>query len=54
MDKILNYIGGELIEPTSGNYLDNIEPANILIAAIIPSLQAARRNPAETLQVNQL
>ncbi len=27
MIKIKNYINGELVEPASGNYLDNIEPA---------------------------
>src|SRR5258706_12271868 len=27
MQKILNYINGELIEPKSGNYLDNYNPA---------------------------
>lgn len=27
MQKILNYIGGELVEPVSGEYLDNFEPA---------------------------
>lgn len=27
MEKILNYIDGKLVEPKSGNYLDNIDPA---------------------------
>jgi len=36
MEKILNYIGGELVEPKSGQYLDNIEPATGKIYAQIP------------------
>jgi aminomuconate-semialdehyde/2-hydroxymuconate-6-semialdehyde dehydrogenase len=36
MEKILNYIGGELVEPISGNYLDNIEPATGKVYAQIP------------------
>ena len=28
MEKILNYINGELVEPDSGNYLDNYNPSN--------------------------
>jgi aminomuconate-semialdehyde/2-hydroxymuconate-6-semialdehyde dehydrogenase len=27
MEKILNYIGGELVEPAGGHWLDNVEPA---------------------------
>ena len=27
MEKIINYIDGELREPVSGSYLENIEPA---------------------------
>ena len=27
MDKILNYIDGKLVEPISGNYLDNYNPS---------------------------
>jgi len=36
MKRILNYIGGELIEPSSGQYLDNIEPATGKVYAQIP------------------
>jgi aminomuconate-semialdehyde/2-hydroxymuconate-6-semialdehyde dehydrogenase len=36
MEKILNYIGGELVEPISGNYLDNLEPATGKIYSQIP------------------
>ena len=28
MEKILNYINGELVEPINGNYLDNYNPSN--------------------------
>ena len=28
MEKILNYINGELVAPTNGNYLDNYNPSN--------------------------
>jgi aminomuconate-semialdehyde/2-hydroxymuconate-6-semialdehyde dehydrogenase len=36
MEKILNYIGGKLVEPKSGNYLDNIEPATGKVYSLIP------------------
>ncbi len=36
MEKILNYIGGKLIEPIAGNYLDNIEPATGKVYSQIP------------------
>ena len=36
MDKILNYIGGALVEPKSGSYLDNIEPATGKVYSQIP------------------
>ena len=36
MEKILNYIGGELIEPTTGKYLNNTEPATGEIYSHIP------------------
>ena len=29
MEKILNYINGELVEPTSGNYLDNYKKIDV-------------------------
>ncbi len=37
MKKILNYIGGELLEPVSGAYLDNYEPATGNVYAQIPN-----------------
>ena len=36
MEKILNYIAGELVEPKSSQYLDNIEPATGKIYSRIP------------------
>jgi aminomuconate-semialdehyde/2-hydroxymuconate-6-semialdehyde dehydrogenase len=36
MQKIENYINGELIAPLSGNYLDNIEPATGHVYSLIP------------------
>jgi len=36
MRKISNYINGLLIEPISGNYLDNIEPATGKIYSVLP------------------
>jgi aminomuconate-semialdehyde/2-hydroxymuconate-6-semialdehyde dehydrogenase len=36
MEKILNYIGGKLQEPVSGNYLDNVEPATGQVYSLIP------------------
>ena len=36
MEKILNYIGGELVEPKSGSYLDNIDPATGKVYSQIP------------------
>ena len=36
MDKLLNYIGGALVEPKSGSYLDNIEPATGKVYSQIP------------------
>lgn len=36
MHKIANYIGGELVEPASGEYLDNIEPATGDVYSLIP------------------
>jgi aminomuconate-semialdehyde/2-hydroxymuconate-6-semialdehyde dehydrogenase len=41
MDKILNYISGALIEPDSGNYLDNIEPATGKVYSQIPDSDSA-------------
>jgi aminomuconate-semialdehyde/2-hydroxymuconate-6-semialdehyde dehydrogenase len=36
MEKILNYINGELVEPTNGNYLDNYNPSNGEAYSLIP------------------
>ncbi len=36
MNKILNYINGELVEPVSKKYLDNIEPATGKVYSLIP------------------
>jgi aminomuconate-semialdehyde/2-hydroxymuconate-6-semialdehyde dehydrogenase len=36
MEKILNYINGELTEPTNGNYLDNYNPSNGEVYSLIP------------------
>ena len=36
MDKILNYINGELVAPTSGNYLDNYNPSTGKVYSLIP------------------
>jgi len=40
MEKILNYIGGKLVEPTTGKFLDNIEPATGEIYSYIPDSDA--------------
>ena len=36
MEKILNYINGELVEPTNGEYLDNYNPSNGEVYSLIP------------------
>ena len=36
MEKILNYINGELVSPVSGNYLDNYNPATGKVYSFIP------------------
>jgi len=36
VEKLRNYIGGELIPPTSGKYLDNVEPATGKVYSLIP------------------
>ncbi|MBC7901404.1 MAG: aldehyde dehydrogenase [Saprospiraceae bacterium] len=41
MLKIKNYIGGELVQPASGGYLDNYDPATGLIYSLIPDSDAA-------------
>ncbi len=39
MEKILNYIGGQLVEPINGKYLDNYEPATGKVYSLIPDSQ---------------
>ena len=36
MERILNYIGGKLVEPQSGQYLENVEPATGEVYGEIP------------------
>ena len=36
MEKLLNYINGELVEPKKGEYFDNIEPATGKVYSLIP------------------
>ena len=36
MDKIFNYIDGELVAPTSGNYLDNYNPSTGKVYSLVP------------------
>ena len=36
MEKILNYINGELVAPTNRNYLDNYNPSNGEVYSLIP------------------
>lgn len=35
MEKIVNYIGGDMVEPVSGKYLDNFEPATGEVYSLI-------------------
>lgn len=41
MERISNYIAGELIAPISGNYLDNINPAEGQVYSLIPDSDSA-------------
>jgi aminomuconate-semialdehyde/2-hydroxymuconate-6-semialdehyde dehydrogenase len=41
MKSISNYIGGELVPPASGAYLDNVEPATGAVYSRVPSSDAA-------------
>lgn len=41
MKKILNYINGELVEPISGAFLENINPATGEVYSLIPDSDAA-------------
>ena len=40
MQKILNYVNGKFIEPVSGNFLDNINPAEGRVYSLIPDSDA--------------
>jgi aminomuconate-semialdehyde/2-hydroxymuconate-6-semialdehyde dehydrogenase len=40
MEKILNYIGGELTPPLSGKYLENVNPATGEVYSLVPDSQA--------------
>ena len=37
MQKLQNYINGELVAPLSGDYLDNFEPATGQVYSLIPN-----------------
>ena len=41
MEKILNYINGELVEPINGNYLDNYNPSNGQVYSLISDSEKA-------------
>ena len=36
MEKIFNYINGELVAPENGQYLDNINPSTGKVYSLIP------------------
>ncbi len=36
MEKIQNYINGEMVAPTSGNYMDNVNPSTGQVYSLIP------------------
>ena len=40
MKKILNYIDGELLEPISGKFMDNIDPSRGKVYSLIPESDA--------------
>ena len=40
MEKIQNYINGDLVPPKSGNYINNISPATGEIYSLIPDSDA--------------
>jgi aminomuconate-semialdehyde/2-hydroxymuconate-6-semialdehyde dehydrogenase len=41
MEKILNYIGGELVPSVDGSWLDNVEPATGLVYSQVPDSSVA-------------
>ena len=46
MEKILNYINGELVPPTNGTYLDNYNPSNGEVYSLIPDSEKLDINNA--------
>ena len=36
MEKLANYIGGEIIPPVDNNYIDNIDPSTGKVYSLIP------------------
>ena len=46
MEKILNYINGELVEPISGNYLDNYNPSTGKVYSLTPDSEELDINNA--------
>lgn len=46
MEKILNYINGELVEPINGNYFDNYNPSNGNTYSLVPDSEKADINHA--------
>ena len=40
MEQISNYINGKLVEPQSGKFLDNINPAEGKVYSLIPDSDA--------------
>lgn len=41
MEKIFNYINGQLLAPNAGNYLENINPAEGKVYSLIPDSDAS-------------
>ena len=41
MEKLQNYINGELVAPISGEYFDNFEPATGKVYSLIPDSDLA-------------
>ena len=46
MEKIQNYINGDLIPPKSGDYINNISPATGEVYSLIPDSDALDINAA--------
>ena len=41
MEKILNYINGELVEPLNGGYFDNYNPSNGKVYSLVADSEKA-------------